>query len=317
MGSSEDGALTVEQFLERWLPAIENTIRPSTFAGYRAHVRHHIVPHLGEQRVRDVTATALNTMYGSLLGKVSTKGRSLGPATVRRVHATVHRALRDAVRWGLLDENPADRSDPPRLRTGIEMKTWSSDEVRFFLEFSKHDALHALWFLLATTGLRRGEALGLRWPDLDLRGGNLAVRQTIVEVGGKILVSTPKTARGRRLVALDAATLAVLKRHNRGLSQSHNGLVFARSDGQPLRPSVVTRRFARLVADSGLPKIRLHDLRHTHATLALQAGVHPKIVSERLGHSTIAFTLDVYSHALHHMQREAADKLGELLFGAS
>jgi integrase len=196
------------------------------------------------------------------------------------------------------------------------MKTWSAKELRSFLEFSKHDELHALWFLLATTGLRRGEALGLRWSDVDLRGANVAVRQTIVEVGGRILVSTPKTARGRRVVALDAASVAVLKQHGRGLSKD-DVLVFGRPDGSPLRPSVVTRRFRGLVADSGLPRIRLHDLRHTHATLALEAGVHPKVVSERLGHATIAFTLDVYSHALHHMQREAAEKLGQFLFGAS
>jgi integrase len=303
---------TVGQFLDRWIPAIESTIRPSTFASYRAHVRQHIGPHLGGLRLSDIDAAALNSMYASLLANGSSSGRPLCPATVRRVHATIHRALRDAVRWGLLDENPADRSDPPRLRTGNEMKTWSADELRSFLEFSKEDDLYALWFALATTGLRRGEALGLRWSDVDLRTSNLAVRQTVVEVGGEILISSPKTARGRRVVALDATTVAVLGEH---LGKDPHGLLFARADGSPLRPSVVTRRFGRLVAGSGLPRIRLHDLRHTHATLALQAGIHPKIVSERLGHATIAFTLDVYSHALHHMQKEAADKLGRLLFG--
>jgi integrase len=305
----------VASFLQSWLSAIESTIRPSTFTGYAGHVRHHIDPLLGKMRLGAVDAAALNAMYAALLANGSSNGRGLSPATVRRVHATIHRALRDAVRWGLLDENPADRCDPPRVRTASEMRTWTVEELRSFLEFAERDELYPLWVVLTTTGMRRGEGLGLRWSDIDLAGASLAVRQTVVEVGGRILLSTPKTARGRRVVALDATTVAVLKEHHEKHGAHPSALIFGRPDGSPLRPSMVTHRFGRLVADSGLPRIRLHDLRHTHATLALEAGVHPKIVSERLGHATIAFTLDVYSHALHHMQRDAADRLGQLVFG--
>jgi integrase len=302
----------VASFLEQWLSAIENTVRPSTFSGYRAHVRLHLVPHLGKMPLSKVDAPALNAMYAALSANGSATGGSLSVATVRRAHATIHRALRDAVRWGLLTDNPADRCDPPRLRVGLEMTTWTAEELRLFLQFARDDELYPLWFVLATTGMRRGEALGLRWSDVDLDNAQLAVRQTIVEVGGQVLVSSPKTARGRRVVALDKSTVEVLEDCARGYEKA---LIFCKADGRPLRPSVVSRRFNTLVAKVDLPRIRLHDLRHTHATLALQAGVHPKIVSERLGHATIAFTLDVYSHALHHMQRDAAERIGELLFG--
>jgi integrase len=161
--------------------------------------------------------------------------------------------------------------------------------------------------------MRRGEALGLRWSDLDLGRAQLSVRQTLVPVGSLIVFSQPKTARGRRVVALDSVTVTTLRKL-RATSSSGDDLVFLEQDGRPLDPSRVSRRFRKLVARSGQPKIRLHDLRHTHATLALQAGIHPKIVSERLGHATVSLTLDVYSHAVGHMQADAADQMARLVF---
>jgi len=161
------------------------------------------------------------------------------------------------------------------------------------------------------TGLRRGEALGLRWIDVNIDRGELAVRQTLLLVSGRIEVSRPKTARGRRVVALDPSTADILAKHRQIGPDSE--LVFSDQDGSPLNPGAVSKRFSKLVRASGLPLIRLHDLRHTHATIALQAGVHPKIVSERLGHSTVAFTLDVYSHMLPRMQAEAAAAVAALV----
>ena len=302
--SASDG-VSISAFLcEQWLPAIEATLRPSTFAGDRGHVVKHLVPAFGELALAELGPQRINAFYAELSRP---SGGGLAPTSVRRVHATLHRALRDAVRWGLLADNPANRSDPPKPRPP-ELAAWGPRELRAFLEAIEGDELFPLFFLLAMTGLRRGEALGLRWDDVDLAGRRLAIRQTVVEVGSRIIVSSPKTARGRRVVALDAGTAAVLV----GLERAGD-LVF--SDGEPLRPTAVSKRFTALVKKSGLPRIRLHDLRHTHATLALQAGVHPKVVSERLGHSTVAFTLDIYSHVLGHMQSEAATQVASIVLG--
>ena len=216
------------------------------------------------------------------------------------------------MRWDYLDSNPAERCDPPRRAfNGNHMRTWTANQLSSFLSFTKGSELHELWLLLAMTGMRRGEALGVRACDIDLERGELAVRQTVIEVSGRILLSTPKTARGRRVIALDPSTAADL-RHLISGARNGSSLLFHKN-GDPYEPSQVSHSFARLVKKSGLPWIRLHDLRHTHATLALEAGVHPKIVSERLGHSTVSFTLDVYSHAIPHLQTEAAEKIARLI----
>jgi integrase len=298
-----------------WLPAIRPTLRNSTHTAYSSHVRNHLEPHLGDQVMRKLQPQRLNVLYAELLAGGNMKSAvGLAPETVIRVHATLHRALRDAVRWGYLRENPADRADPPKQKMGSQkMRTWSAEELRRFLEAASEDRDHILWLLYAMTGMRRGEGLGLRWQDVDLVGGVIAVRQTVIDVGGRVEFSTPKTARGRRVIALDPSTLKTVRNHWARNKRPADSLVFCRSDGLPLKPGQVTRRFSAILAKAGLPRIRLHDLRHTHATLALQLGIHPKIVSERLGHSTIAFTLDVYSHATPHMQSDAAVRLGELM----
>jgi len=306
--------IVLERFLvDTWLPAIKTTIRASTWAGYEGHVRLHIVPRLGSLRLDEIGPADLNAFYAELLesGKVSGRG-GLAPNSVRHVHVALHRAFRDAVRWGHLDSNPAERSDPPRNSfDDNHLGTWTAEDLAAFLAFTRGSEHYELWLLLAMTGMRRGEALGVRLCDIDLERSELAVRQTVIQVSGRILLSTPKTARGRRIVALDHATSEAL-RPIVGASQRGDSLLFHRN-GDPLEPSQVTHSFARLVKRSGLPWIRLHDLRHTHATLALEAGVHPKIVSERLGHSTVSFTLDVYSHAIPHLQTEAAEKIANLV----
>ena len=174
------------------------------------------------------------------------------------------------------------------------------------------------------TGMRRGEALGLRWEDVDLEAGRLSVRRALIPNGKVVVVSEPKTARGRRSIALDPATVEVLKSQAAGQLEDQakstawieGGLVFTKEDGEAWHPEVVSRLFRQAVKRSMLPAIRLHDLRHTHATLALRAGIHPKVVSERLGHATIAITLDTYSHAIPAMQEEAAVLIADLVMAA-
>jgi integrase len=191
--------------------------------------------------------------------------------------------LKDAVRWGVLARNPIEAADPPRISSAREMKTWTAEQLEAFLTFTAEDRLHALWQLLALTGMRRSEACGLRWCDCDLEQGRIAVRRTLVPIAHTVLVSEPKTARGKRSIALDERTVAVLKAHAaRQLAEREcakewieTGLVFTRTDGQALPPNSVSRWFVRSVKQAKLPEIRLHDLRHSHATLALQAGIHP------------------------------------------
>ncbi len=324
-GDRSGRSVALEQFLEEiWLPVAERTVRPSTFVSYRGHVRNHIDPALGKIALAKLEPRQLNAFYSALASSRSCGVRGLSPATVRRIHATLHRALRDAVRWGYISQNPASQCDPPRAAAtgGREMATWSASELKRFLVAVENDELRALWVLLATTGLRRGEALGLRWSDVDLERREAAVRQTVVAVGAEIVLSRPKTRRGERVVALDPHTVGALERHLRrardgGRLAMASDYVFADADGGPVAPAHVSKRFRQIVAAAGLPEVRLHDLRHTHATIALQAGIHPKIVSERLGHANISITLDIYSHVLPHLQHEAATIIGDVIFGAS
>jgi integrase len=202
------------------------------------------------------------------------------------------------------------------------MKTWSRDELARFLAIVREDPRFALWRLAATTGLRRGEVLGLRWHDVELEAGRLRVTQQRVRGANGLGYGPPKTAKGRRSVALDPATAAAVRAHRVrqaeerlafGPGYEDADLVFARADGSPEDPDGISSIFARLVRLAGLPRIRFHDLRHTHATLALAAGIHPKVVQERLGHSSITVTLDTYSHAIPAMQEDAAARVAALV----
>lgn len=307
--------LTVRLFLEdEWLPAIRGRLRPLTFESYAGNVRNHIVPRLGSLRLQQLTPSMINSMYSEL-------GSTLSPRTVRYIHAILRRAFTDAVKWNRLARNPVDAADPPSPRSAASrgMTTWSGNELGTFLECVRDDRLAASWRFLAMTGCRRGEALGLRWRDLDFKKKRATIVQTVV--GGRA-ISEAKTDRGRRTIALDDTTIAALREHRRaqteerqlmGTAYEDTDLVFCREDGTPMWPRSLTRAFARIVAAAGLPQIRLHDLRHTHATLALQAGVHPKVVQERLGHATISITLDVYSHAIPAMQEDAAARVAALV----
>ena len=250
----------------------------------------------------------------------------MAPKTVRNVHVVIRKALADATRKRLVSRNVAIDADPPKVPGPgeREMATWTPDELKTFLRGIASHRLAAAYVLAGSTGMRRGEVLGLRWSDLDLDLRTLAVFQTIVNVAYKITFSEPKTARGRRTISLDAPTVEVLRAHRSqqlkekaalGERYDDHDLVFARPDGQPVHPDFFSQTFERTVKRLGLRRVRLHDLRHTYATLALRAGVDAKTVSARLGHSTVAFTLDVYTKAVPQLDREAADKIALLIFG--
>jgi integrase len=274
------------------------------------------VERIGQTPLQRLTPATLNALYGEL-------GESPSPRTTRYVHTVLRRALADAVRWDRLARNPADVANPPSAKAAKapRPRTWTADELRAFLDSVHGSRLYPLWLLYATTGLRRGEALGLRWRDLDLVAGTIAVATTRIAVGHEIVDSTPKSGHGRA-VALDPVTVAALREHRKrqaaerlalGAAYRDGAHVFAWEDGRPLHPDYVSKAFRDAVGPARLPRIRLHDLRHTWASLALQAGVSPKVVSERLGHALVSFTLDVYSHVLPGLQEDAAAKVAALI----
>jgi integrase len=319
----EPSTLTLGRFLENeWLPSICSSVREGTLESYSRNVRVHIVPQLGDVPLQQLAPARLNSFYADLLA--GTHRRPLSARTVRYIHTIIRRALQAAVRWGLVTRNVADQADPPSPKASRPrpVKTWSADELGRFLSTVRDDRLYALWMVLASTGMRRGEAVGGYWTDVDLDAGRWQVRHTLVAVAHELLASTPKTDHGRRSVALDAGTVRVLREWRKrqleerlawGPAWTDTGRVFAREDGTDLHPERVSERFDRLVNASGLPRLTVHGLRHGHATLALQAGVHPKVVQERLGHSSVAFTPDRYSHAIPAMQEDAAEMVARLV----
>jgi len=320
---------SLAEFTSDWLAAIEPTLRPATHYSYARNLRLHVLPYLGSTPLAGLDAGALNGLYAALLagGRKDSEGGGLSPRSVRYVHTIAHRLFKDAVRWGRLARNPADAADPPRGTTSgsPDMVTWTAEELARFLDGARSIDRHwAAYLLLATTGMRRGEALGLRWSDLDLAACRAAIRQTVVTVNHEVHFGTPKTAKGRRTVTLDAVTIAGLREHRKaqaaerllmGAGWRDHDLVFARVDGSPLHPERFSRSFAERSRQLGLPKIRLHDLRHGWATMALAAGVHPKVVQERLGHASISITLDTYSHVSPALHGEAAETVAALVFG--
>jgi len=322
----DPGVTPLGEFLAEWLAAMETNVLDTTFRAYEQSMRNWVVPRLGAVRLAEVSPMHLRSLQTELLrdGRVDGKG-GLAPRSVASCRRVLSQALKDAVRWGLLIRNPMDAVDPPRV-VEAEMVTWSDTQARAFLDAAAGDRLYAMWVLLLTTGVRRGELAGLRWDDVELDRATMAIVRNRISAGRGKAVSThqPKTRRGRRNVALDVTSVDVLRAHRTAQMEERmrlgpawidSGYVFCGADGAPLHPDTITATFKSIISDLDVPQIRLHDLRHTSATLALKAGIHPKVVSERLGHATVSITLDLYSHVLDGMQAEAAEQIGAVVFG--
>jgi integrase len=313
--------------LEEWLPARRSSLRPSTGAAYEPAIRNYVVPRLGAVRLQAVDGSSLNRFYDQLLteGRTETRrglGSGLAPKTVRNVHGVLTKAFRDGVRWGRLQRNPCDAADPPRGQVP-EMKAWSADQLRQFTRSVADHRWGGIWALMSTTGMRRGEVLGLRWGDIDLDAGTVTIRSTRIRYGTTVATSTPKTARGNRTIALGPATVAALRVWRRAQAadrlligagwQDANGLVVTVADGSAPNPEAISNLFHKLARRAGLPPIRLHDLRHSYATAALAAGVPVKVVSQRVGHADVGVTLKVYAHVMPGDDEEAALRADALL----
>ena len=316
---------TVSGFLTEWRETMRPRIRETTWVSYEM-AANRITRQIGAVPLQALTPLQVESLYATLLATGGAGGRPLAPKTVRSCHIVLRRALADAERLGLVSRNPAAAARAvaaPRA----EQRTWSSEELQLFFEALAGERLSMAFVLLATTGMRRGEVLGLRWEDVDFTGRALSIVQTLTTVRGDKHIGPPKTGKSRRRVSIDSVTLDALKAHRKrqrveriaaaDVWSNEGHLVFTDELGEPVHPNRLSQSFDRLVRDARLPRIRLHDLRHSYATLALKAGVHPKIVSERLGHSTIAITLDLYSHVAQGLDADAAELTAARIYGRS
>ena len=313
-GVRVDDRETVASFLARWLQVKAAEVKPTTLRSYRAHVDNVIVPAVGHVPIERLRAEHVEQLLVD-----AAVGR--GPVTVRRIHATLRSALTYGVKTRRLPFNVASNVTPPN-GARPEVQPWSAGELAAFLQHVETDRLGPLFEVIAATGLRRGEALGLRWTDLDLNNRTARIRQTVVDVGGRLQFSTPKTRSSEATVPLtERAVQALLQwrlgqdidRQSWGDSYEDHGLVFARENGAPLRPEYVTRRFVALSRAVGLRRVRLHDLRHGAASLMLAAGVPMAIVSKMLRHSSIGITVDTYGHLSEDTARTASDAMAAAL----
>jgi integrase len=331
VGADRDPSLpvpTVGQWAEDWL--VVQDIRPGTRAGHQHRITNYITPWLGDIPLDALRPVHVEAMLDGIRRR--TAGESLdddpidqrrrqsdaGPAMRRKLVDLLRTIVKAAVDDNVIDRNPIVRYKHREKYRPPERKPWTPEQVRRFLQAAQGDRLAALFRVAALHGLRRGELLGLRWEDLDLDAGILHVRQQIGWFGGKPAVGEPKTESSTRALRLDAGTLAALRRRRHEQREERMragpawqgqewGLVFAREDGTPLRPYDPLFALQRIAEEAEVPVVTLHTLRHTAATIMLSAGVSPKVASERLGHATVAMTLDLYGHVLPQDDQAAAD----------
>lgn len=307
---------TTKEFLEGWLDTKKESVRSKTIEQYRQIVFQHIVPGIGKLKLKDLSPDKIQDFYA----KESSRG--VGKRTIQLIHCVLHSSLKQALLWGLIGRNPSDAVIKPKIKHN-EMHTLNDTEVRNLLLNSKGTRLNTLLHLAITTGLREGELLGLKWSDFDFDRRSLQIQRQLQRLKDKGLVfSEPKTALGRRKVILGRTEIELLHDHKKqqeierrfaGEKWHEDDLIFSSSIGTPWDPRNLVKLFKQLLRKAKLPNIRFHDLRHTAATLMLLQGIHPKVVQERLGHSDISLTLNTYSHVLPGMQKEAADKMDELI----
>ena len=311
-----DERLTLGTFLDEWLEhSVKPSVRPSTYKSYSGLVRLHLKPVLGHHRLTKLEPQHVQRFMNRKLKS------GLSPRTVDYCRAVLRRALNQALRWGHVPRNVATLVDPPRAKRP-EIQPLTPDEARALLDAVAGDRLEALYAVALAVGLRKGEALGLRWDDVDLEAGTLSVRKQLQRVDGKLQLVDLKTDRSRRTITLPSISVDALRRHRvrqleerlvAGRRWSDSGLVFTTTIGTPIDARNLSRWFHEHRERAGIRRVRFHDLRHTCATLLLVQGVHPRVVMDILGHSQISLTLDTYSHVIPSLQAEAAEKMDALL----
>ena len=320
--------LTVGEFLTQWLKDYcWLTLSPVTAQTYEYMVRKYLIPALGQIPLTQLRPEHLQHLYSEKLSNGRHDGKGgLSARTIRYMHVTLHKALQGAVKLGMIARNTADAVEAPKLKHH-EMQTMNESDLHIFLEYAKDTPYYAPFYTALFTGMRRSELLALRWSDIDLLLCQLSVTRTIHRLhNGTIVFGEPKTGKSRRMVSLSPSTAIALREHREqqaqlrrsvGLTLSDDDLVFSQHDGKPLLPDSITQAWRKLARRTGLKGIRLHDARHTHASLMLKQGIHPKIVQERLGHASIQITLDTYSHVAPGLQQAAANRFDDIVIQGS
>ena len=305
------GKSTVAEYLTQWLDDyVQTNLSPRGFERYSGIIKKYFIPEFGNIPLVKLKPEHLQKHYSRLIAA------GLSVNTARYHHAVIHKALQVALKWHLVSYNVADAINPGRVNHE-DMQTWTESELNQFLETAKDSQYYALFYTALFTGMRRSELLALRWQDVDFIFSQIYVNRGLHHLkDGSFIFTQPKSARSRRTIALPASAALVLQNYHIkrqldaklcGISFKDTDLVFSTIDGKPLRPNTITRAWQTTAIKAGVKVIRLHDARHTHATLMLKQGIHPKIVQERLGHASIQMTLDTYSHVSPGLQEAAAE----------
>lgn len=330
----EPTGMTLEQYLKQWLENRIIEISPHTRRRYKNIVNLRIIPLLGKIRIEEIRPLHLKNFYRKIIeqGRLDGKNGSLSQESLNYHHRVLHKALDDAVKDELIKKNPADIAKPPKIEEQIidedeeineKIQVLNEKQVSIILEKAKNTPYYALLFVAIRTGLRRGELLGLRWKDIDWDKKTISVKQTLgYTKDNGYFFKLPKTKKSRRTIKVDADVLTTLKQHRKKIAENKlffgqqykdKGLVFCQVDGKPMHPDTPSKWFPKFLEKINLPRLNFHCLRHTHASLMLKAGADIKQISERLGHSSIQITYDIYSHLYPDKQQEAVDKLQKLL----
>lgn len=316
------GKITLKEHLNDWLNGyVRSNLAGRTYELYELIIRKHINPGIGKYSLVLLKSHQIQKLYADKLEE------GLSNRTVQIIHFVLHKALTYAIHTGMISHNPLDAVEIPKSQRQ-ELHIMGEADIHLFLDMARKTEYHALFYLLLFTGIRRGEALALRWSDVDMLMMQMSISRSLQYINkGKVTeratFKQPKTDQGRRTVSLSPTTILVLQEHRErqeatrryaGLPVSDEDLIFAHTDGTPLLPNSVTHAWIKLRKKAGLTGVRLHDARHSHASLLLKQNVHPKIVQERLGHASIRTTLDIYSHVVPGMQQAAAQKFDDILF---
>ena len=315
--------LTVGDWLERWLIDRKPRLADNTHASYQILLRRHVIPWIGHHRLQALRPTDLRQYYVSLAAKENDHGKILSARTLRYVHGLIYSALKDALRLEIIERNIAEIVKPEVKsgdRTAKATQAWTAAETAAFLNANQDDPLYPLFAVMIALGLRRGETLGLRWEHVNLELRTLRVVETLIALRGEIVSSEPKTRKSRRTLRLPPGLAQILRAHKARLEASLTSLgvtperdwVFTTVNGTPIHPDNVERTLKRFAKRAGVRSIRVHDLRHTYASLARRQGVSLEIVSEKLGHSRASFTVDVYRHTFEDEHEAATLELSDL-----
>jgi len=309
------GRLTVAEHLRNWLEGyVKTNCSQRTLDGYQSIIENHLIPALGHVQLKSLHPQAIQNYYGKACERLS-------PRTVHHHHRVLSQSLKYAVRQGYLGRNPAELVDPPSPRKST-MRTLTPTEVEVLLETAADNYYYPVIYTAVSTGLRQAELLGLRWRDIDLDMLSISVSQVLYKRRGVCQFKEPKTSHSRRRVAMTPKLALFLREYKAerewlcqqlGRQLALDDLIFTSVEGKPIDPGVVSHNFARIAKQAGVNGVRFHDLRHTFASLMLLRGAKPKVISEALGHSSVAFTMDCYSHIIGGMQEDAMALLDEVL----